>query len=144
MQPADALDIIQNTFIQVIRKIDQYQGQASFRSWVFRIAYRQMLNHQTANRMTPAADLEPVSQEPTAEQQLLASESSQQMWESIDQLPESQRQVIWLRMYENMTFREIAEITDASINTVLSRMHQAKQKLQKQLVDCGLNLGVAK
>lgn len=141
----DAHDIAQETFIQVVRKIKQFQNKSNFKAWIFRIAYRQMLNHQKSKANRRAASIHEqevltpgLGQEEIAEQK----ERTDILLRIIDSLPEHQRQVIWFRIREQLTFKEIAEICELPLNTILSRMHQAKQFLVKKLKAAGIEMGV--
>ena len=66
-------------------------------------------------------------------ERLLAQERKDRLMAAIDELPPEQREVVWFRLDAALTFREIADITDAPLNTILSRMHQAKARLRQRL-----------
>ncbi len=143
VQPSDALDIAQETWVRVIRSIHQFEGRSSFKSWVFRIAYRQMLNHQKRKPKTDSLAVDVAGEDAAIETKLEQVEAQSQLLECVDRLPEHQRQVVWLRLSEGLTFREIAEVLDAPLNTILGRMHQAKQQLTKAMIKKGIITGAA-
>ena len=135
----DAQDVAQETFIQVVRKFSQFGGRSSLQAWVFRIAFRQMINFQNKNnrQMQVIEECEPALAD-DAQQSVLQSEQNGLILAAIDRLPEKQRQVVWLRVFEELPFREIAKICGVPLNTVLSRMHQAKEKLIGELASLGI------
>lgn len=143
LRPQDAADVAQETFIRVVRKINTYTRPFRFRAWVLRIAYRQMINHCRAESrhekqkpLQPENPVAPESANPFA--LAVGQEQTEKFRQILTELSEPQRQVVWLRLYEDFTFREIAEICELPLNTVLSRMHQAKQKLVRLCEAAGI------
>lgn len=143
VEQTDAHDIAQETFVLVVQKIKQFEFKSSFRAWVFRIAFRQMINFQKSQSRTSCELLEQdVSDQRVAPSALESDEQAHLIQEVIHQLPEHQRQVVWLRIREDLTFREIAEICGEPLNTILSRMHQAKKNLLRMFQSAGIESGV--
>ena len=138
----DASDIAQETFILAVRKIQQFEFKSTFRAWVFRIAYRQMLNFQKtkSNRKLQSIEETQIEARP-----LMTSDQTEQgkvVLELVEQLPELQRQVVWFRIHDQLSFKEIAAICNQSINTILSRMHKAKKNLALKMKSVGIETGV--
>ncbi|MDO4758046.1 MAG: sigma-70 family RNA polymerase sigma factor [Rikenellaceae bacterium] len=139
-----AEDISQETFIKVVKVIDEgrYTDSGKFLSWVLRIAHNQVIDYfrqQKQNRNITESDagydvLGTLRfAEPTAEDQLMSAQSAAAIRTLVELLPEEQREVVKLRYYGNLTFKEIAEQTDVSVNTALGRMRYALINLRRMI-----------
>lgn len=137
-------DIFQDTFMKVITLIQnkQYQDEGKFSHWVIRIAYNMAVDYfRKIKKNTTVTDSESdiFSQEnrfideQEADTNILQSENEHIITELLKQLPNEQREVVVLRHYADMSFKEIAEMTNNSINTVLGRMRYALMNLRKML-----------
>ena len=134
-------DIFQDTFIKVIRtlKLGKYNEEGKFLPWVMRIAHNLVIDHyRKSNRMpryegSPEFHVFSVLQDDrlNAENQLIREQIDLDLGTMIGRLPEEQQEVIQLRMYQNMSFKEIADKTGVSINTALGRMRYALINLRK-------------
>jgi RNA polymerase sigma-70 factor (ECF subfamily) len=131
-----AEDIFQETFVKAIMTIKQgrYTENGKFRAWINRIAhnliidnYRQEKNEPTISNDDCEVDLFNNSKlsEGTIEDEIVKTQILSDVKKLIDYLPDSQREVLTLRYYRNMSFKEIADITGVSINTALGRMRYA-------------------
>ena len=136
---ADAKDVAQETFILVVRKISQFEFRSTLKSWVFRIAYRQMINFRKSNSNQPHFSIE-ADEVQVQSAQMAEEDRSAMVLEMVNQLPNRQREVVWLRIEEGLTYREISEICEQPLNTILSRMHQAKKRLANQLEKIGIQV----
>lgn len=137
-------DIFQETFIKVIRnlKLKKYNEEGKFLPWVMRIAHNLIIDHFRKNKRMPKFDnsgefdifsvIEDSSLNKEAE--LIKEQIESSLVNLIKELPEDQIQVLEMRIYKEMSFKEIAEQTDVSINTALGRMRYALINLRK-LVD---------
>ena len=141
---AVADDIFQETFIKAVKVIDEgrYTDSGKFLSWVLRIAHNRVLDYfrrEKANKQVneSEAGYDMIGtmrfSEPTAEDNLVLSEVEQTVRNLIDQLPEEQQEVVRLRYYSKLSFQEIAEQTDVSINTALGRMRYALINLRRMI-----------
>ena len=139
-----ANDIFQETFIKAVQVIDEgrYVDSGKFLSWVLRIAHNRGLDHfrrekssKQVNESEAGYDMIGTMRfsEPTAEDNLVLSEVEQTVRNLIDQLPEEQQEVVRLRYYSKLSFQEIAEQTDVSINTALGRMRYALINLRRMI-----------
>ena len=139
-----ANDIFQETFIKAVQVIDEgrYVDSGKFLSWVLRIAHNRVLDHfrrekssKQVNESEAGYDMIGTMRfsEPTAEDNLVLSEVEQTVRNLIDQLPEEQQEVVRLRYYSKLSFQEIAEQTDVSINTALGRMRYALINLRRMI-----------
>ena len=137
---ADAEDAAQETFIRIVRGLPGYEHRGEFRAWVFRIARNQAA--LTANRRRRVEGRE-CGVEPealaafsaTAENAsgLEQAERAAEIRRAVAALPAVEREVVELRLDEDLKFREIAERTGAPLNTVLGRMHNAIRRLRETL-----------
>lgn len=140
-----AEDIFQETFIKVIRSLKRgkYIENGKFVSWVLRISHNLIIDHFRKEKLrgTISNDNSKVDifnsqkfSDDTVEDQLVYNQILSEVKELIHELPADQQQVIYMRHYMDMSFKEIAEQTDVSINTALGRMRYALINLRK-LID---------
>jgi len=138
-------DIFQETFTKVITKMDDtYNEQGKWIAWVMRIAHNATIDYLRKQKRfvdvssnydeesnTDFYDRLPDEDLISAQEQLENEEAKSSLMKHIAELPEEQRQVVMLRHYYEMPFKEIAELTDVSINTALGRMRYALINLRK-------------
>jgi RNA polymerase sigma-70 factor (ECF subfamily) len=129
-----AEDALQETFVQAIRKADDVSPN-TFRGWLFTVAYRQaMLQKRRAKRLPAQADdmalLGLVGDEP-ADARADTSDEARHVRELLELLPASQRAVIAARVFDGLTFREVAAALGCPLNTALARMHEGLKKLRQ-------------
>ena len=134
-------DIFQDTFIKVIRtlKRGRYNEEGKFLPWVMRIAHNLVIDYfRKSNRMpsfknTDEFDIFSVLGDGNlnAEKQLIQEQIFSDVRELIKELPEEQKEVLVMRMYKDMSFKEISENTGVSINTALGRMRYALINMRK-------------
>lgn len=140
-----AEDIFQETFIKVIRSLKRgkYTENGKFVSWVLRISHNLIIDHFRKEKLkgTVSSDNAGVDifnsqkfSEDTIEDQMVTAQILSEVKELINELPEDQQQVIYMRHYMGLSFKEIAEQTDVSINTALGRMRYALINMRK-LID---------
>ena len=139
-----AQDIFQDTFIKVINTLKKgnYNEEGKFLPWVMRIAHNLVIDHFRRNKRIPKFNntddfdiFSVISDEVlNVEKQLIQNQILEDVKELISELPEDQKEVLLMRMYKDMSFKEIAENTNVSINTALGRMRYALINLRK-LVD---------
>jgi len=143
-----AQDIFQDTFFKVINtlKKGQYNEEGKFLPWVMRIAHNLMIDTFRHEKRMPTIsggtnsegedfDIFSVisSDERNIEQTLLQSQVRKDIRKLIEQLPADQREVLMMRHYYDMSFKEISEKTNVSINTALGRMRYALINLRKMI-----------
>src|SRR5690554_3281063 len=136
-----AEDIFQDTFIKVIRtfKKGAYNEEGKFLPWVMRIAHNLVIDHFRRNKRLPKFEHNGdfniftvlSDSELNAEKQLIRQQTESDLQQLIQQLPKDQLEVLMMRMYQDMSFKEIAEKTGVSINTSLGRMRYALINLRK-------------
>lgn len=140
-----AEDIFQETFIKVIKTLKNglYNEEGKFLSWVMRISHNLIIDHfRKSNRMPKfdASDGYDVFQfitdnAPNIESNLIKDQVVNDLQNLITELPDDQKEVLNMRLYRDMSFKEIAENTGVSINTALGRMRYAIINLRKMIED---------
>ncbi len=149
-----AEDIFQDTFIKVIRSLvdGKYKDNGRFASWVIRIAHNLIIDHfrkekqiNTLSNDDYEADIfnSKKLSDQNIEDVLIREQITNDVRMLIDELPEEQKQVILLRHYGGMSFKEIADQTDVSINTALGRMRYALINLRKLISRKNINLTIS-
>lgn len=134
-------DIFQDTFIKVIKtlKLKKYNEEGKFLPWVMRIAHNLVIDHFRKNKRMPKFsntdefNIFSVLGDPTlnAERQLIKDQVACDLRRLIEALPEDQKTVLVMRLYKDMSFKEISDTTGVSINTALGRMRYALINLRK-------------
>jgi RNA polymerase sigma factor (sigma-70 family) len=146
-----AEDIFQDTFIKVIRSLKRgkYIENGKFVSWVLRISHNLIIDHFRKEKLngTISNDNSNVDifnsqrfSEDTIEDQMVKTQILSEVKELIRELPDDQQQVIYMRHYMGLSFKEIAEQTGVSINTALGRMRYALINLRKLIEQKNLTL----
>ncbi len=138
-----AEDIFQDVFIKIIDTLrkGRYNHEGKFLQWAMRISYNMCVDHFRRNKrrpkFSPTEDfdiLDILAQpDPNKEQQIIKSQTHKKVRELVDQLPDEQREVVILRHYADLSFKEIAALTGVSINTALGRMRYALINIRKML-----------
>jgi RNA polymerase sigma-70 factor (ECF subfamily) len=139
-----AEDIFQDVFIRVIDTVrgGRYTEEGKFLPWAMRIAHNLCVDHFRKVKRTPTIktgedqDIFEVLNftEESAEDRMIKKQSHNRVKDMLDMLPEDQREVIILRHYADMSFKEIAGITGCSINTALGRMRYGLINLRKMMI----------
>jgi RNA polymerase sigma-70 factor (ECF subfamily) len=141
-QPYLAEDIFQDTFVKIIRTIKQgnYNEEGKFGSWLMRIAHNLIIDHfRKQKRSQLSYDTENfsffdiLSDNLLAETEIIRKQTVEKVQKLIEQLPEEQKSVLKMRIYDEIPFKEIAEIQNISINTALGRMRYAIINLRKMI-----------
>ena len=137
-------DIFQDTFIKVVNTIDQgrYSDNGKFLSWVLRIAHNKVIDYFRAQKQVPSVSESNSGYdilgtlrfaERTVEDKIIAEQIDTDIKALVELLPEEQREVVLLRYFSGLSFKEIAEQTGVSINTALGRMRYALINLRKMI-----------
>lgn len=136
---ADAADVTQRAFVRVFQSIGRFRGNASLRTWVYRIAINLSLNHLRDHRREHPGEIadDALTTEPTGLARMLRAESSSRLRAAIETLPPKQRLVLELRIYDELPFRDVAEIAECSENAAKVNFHHAVKTLRARLGDRG-------
>ena len=138
-------DIFQDTFVKVVNtmKLGNYNEEGKFLPWCMRIAHNLVIDHfRRQNKMRMISETSPFDSTYSIFQKIDSGEKNyiekttqeeleNQMVSIIDHLPEVQKEIIKLRIFRDMSFKEIAELKDISINTALGRMRYALINMRK-------------
>lgn len=140
---AMAQDIFQEVFIKIINTLrnGKYNHEGKFGQWAMRIAYNLCVDYFRRNKRRPVVrsrenfDIFDIigSKEPNAEHLIMRSQTHERIRHLVDLLPPEQREVVILRHYADMSFKEIAALTRVSINTALGRMRYALINIRKMV-----------
>ena len=144
-------DILQETFIKAVRVIDagKYSDKGKFLSWILRIAHNQVIDYYRANKNARMINESDAGydvlgtlrySERTIEDEMMSEQVEEQVRQLIERLAPEQREVVKLRYYEGLNFKEIAEQTNVGINTALGRMRYALIHLRKMIEENNLVL----
>ncbi len=145
-----AEDIFQDTFIKVINtlKAGKYNEEGKFLPWVMRIAHNLVIDYFRREKRTPVVtnvegfDIFEVLQfnEESTEDKMVKEQTYKDLKDLIHFLPSEQKEVLIMRHYGELSFKEIADITGVSINTALGRMRYALNNLRKMIISKELSL----
>jgi RNA polymerase sigma-70 factor (ECF subfamily) len=156
--PADAEDLVQETFLKAYRAFASFELGTNLKAWLYRILTNTYINTYRAKKRRPEiADVEDVEDlylyhrlggdqggglGRSAEDEALDRFTDTDVKEAIEALPDTFRMAVLLADVEGFSYKEIAEITDVPIGTVMSRIHRGRKALQKALVDRGSTRGL--
>jgi len=137
-------DIFQETFIKAVRVIDEgrYTDNGKFVSWILRIAHNQVIDYFRAQRQNKAVTEAEAGYdvlgtlrfaEGTVEDEMVSEQIERDVRGLVELLPPEQREVVMMRYFSGLSFKEIAEQTDVSINTALGRMRYALINLRRMI-----------
>jgi RNA polymerase sigma factor (sigma-70 family) len=145
-----AEDFFQEVFIKVIDTLraGKYTDEGKFLPWAMRIAHNMCVDHFRKVKRTPTiktSDDKDIFEilnffEPGADQKMMANQSHDRVRSLVDMLPEDQREVIILRHYADLSFKEISDLTNCSINTALGRMRYGLINLRKMMTEKQITL----
>ncbi|MDQ8013310.1 MAG: sigma-70 family RNA polymerase sigma factor [Flavobacterium nitrogenifigens] len=134
-------DIFQDTFIKIIKtfKGNSYKEEEKFLSWVLRISHNLVIDHfRKVNRLPMQRETEDFSifsimqsDSQNIEDQTITSQIQTDIKKLIEELADDQKEILIMRIYQNMSFKEISEEKEISINTALGRMRYAMNNLRK-------------
>ncbi len=140
----DAEEAAQTTFAIAIRALPRYREQGRFKAWLFKIAHREALrilrhskrlsslDEQADDATLPEQLVDPL---PRPDEAADASDTNRRLEIALGDLPAAEREVVLLRMKEELTFREIAALTGCPLGTALGRMRNALRRLRETLKD---------
>ena len=139
---SDAMDLMQEVFLGVYRNLHRFRGDAKFSSWIFRIAYNKAMDMNrrkqlmiTQTRVSDEDELDILETIPgrssyEAEKILNDYQRNKQIISMLTDLPIEQRLIVELKVFQSLTFEDIAEIHEISVNTVKTRFYSAIKKLK--------------
>jgi RNA polymerase sigma-70 factor (ECF subfamily) len=141
--PSDAEDLIQETFLRAYRGFGGFTEGTNLKAWLYRILTNTFINSYRKRQREPVTVLEDEipdwylygteQSEASAETEVLDRMPDADVKEALDALPEQFRMAVWLADVEGFSYKEIAEILDIPIGTVMSRLHRGRKSLEKRL-----------
>ena len=142
-----AEDIVQESFIKAFQKIHLFEGRASFKSWLYQIALNTARNSYRSRglgaELSAGDAMDPTvlaaGVDPGAESEMLRADLRRLIRAEVDRLPERQRVALTLRVFEDLSFKEVAEIMDCPYDTAKANYRHAILKLKERVAE--LNLG---
>jgi RNA polymerase sigma-70 factor (ECF subfamily) len=156
--PSDAEDLVQETYLRAYRGFGGFREGTNLKAWLYKILTNTYINIYRAKKRRPdeqALDeledfslyrrlggLEAVTADRSPEAEVLDSIPEDSVRRAIEDLPEQFRMAVLLADVEGFSYKEIAEITDVPIGTVMSRLHRGRKQLQKRLWDLALERGL--
>jgi RNA polymerase sigma-70 factor, ECF subfamily len=155
---ADAEDLVQETYLKAYRAFASFEQGTNLKAWLYRILTNTYINTYRAKKRRPEiADVEDVEDlylyrrlsgdqatglGRSAEDEALDRFTDTDVKAAIESLPDTFRMAVLLADVEGFSYKEIAEITDVPIGTVMSRIHRGRKALQKALIDRGSTRGL--
>ncbi|MDA8296005.1 MAG: sigma-70 family RNA polymerase sigma factor [Actinomycetota bacterium] len=156
--PSDAEDLLQETYLKAYRGYERFEEGTNLKAWLYRILTNTYINAYRARRRRPEeSDVENVedlylyrrlgaaggsADGRSAEEEVLDRFTDDEVKAAIESLPEVFRIAVLLADVEGFSYKEIAEITEVPIGTVMSRIHRGRRALQKALGEYGLQRGL--
>ena len=144
--PSDAEDLIQETYLRAFRAFHQFEAGTNLKAWLYRILTNTFINSYRKKQREPQtisddeveewylySKMSEEGMEPSAESTVLESLPDEDVQEALSSLPEQFRIAVLLADVEGFSYKEIAEITDVPIGTVMSRLHRGRKALEKRL-----------
>ena len=156
--PADAEDLVQETYLKAYRAFNSFTEGTNLKAWLYRILTNTYINTYRAKKRRPEESdiddlenfylyrrlggLEGATAGRSAEDEVLDHLTETEVKEAIEALPEQFRMAVLLGDVEGFSYKEIAEILDVPIGTVMSRLHRGRRALQKRLYEFGRQRGL--
>jgi RNA polymerase sigma-70 factor (ECF subfamily) len=156
--PSDAEDLVQETYLKAYRAFESFQEGTNLKAWLYKILTNTFINAYRARKRRPEqADVDDVEDlylfrrlggleastaGRSAEDQVMDLFTDTEVKEALESLPESFRMAVLLADVEGFSYKEIAEIMDVPIGTVMSRLHRGRKALQRALLEFGRERGL--
>ncbi len=156
--PSDAEDLVQETYLRAYRGFGGFQEGTNLKAWLYRILTNTFINIYRAKKRRPQQEtlddvedfylyrriggLEAVDANRGPEAEVLDSIPDTTITQAIEELPEQFRMAVLLADVEGFSYKEIAEIMDVPIGTVMSRLHRGRKQLQRRLWDLAIERGL--
>jgi RNA polymerase sigma-70 factor (ECF subfamily) len=156
--PADAEDLVQETYLKAYRAFHTFQEGTNLKAWLYKILTNTFINSYRSKKRRPEqtelddvedlylyrrlGGLEAATAGRSAEEQVLEHFTEADVKKAVESLPEQFRMAVLLADVEGFSYKEIAEILDVPIGTVMSRLHRGRKALEKALFDFGMQRGL--
>lgn len=133
----EAEDVAQDVFIKVWHSLKDFLPDTSFGSWLYRITVNASIDVLRHRKEESGMDVEYTSPTVRPEEEVIRRANRQRVRRAVAQLPESARTTLTLREFEQLSYKEISEVLQIPIGTVMSRLNYARQSLKKILSESG-------
>lgn len=140
---SDAMDLMQEVFLNIFRNLPSFRGQSQFKTWMFRITANKSIDflrsrqrnvQQSLDEMSEHSELEfSMPQQQNQDQEYESQNRNQEIRELLAQLLPEQRLIVELKFFQHCTFEEISYQTGVPVNTIKTRFYAAMQKLRSKL-----------
>jgi RNA polymerase sigma-70 factor (ECF subfamily) len=156
--PADAEDLVQETYLKAYRAFHTFQAGTNLKAWLYKILTNTFINSYRSRKRRPEqteiedvedlylyrrlGGLEAVQAGRSAEEEVLDHFTEADVKDAVESLPEQFRMAVLLADVEGFSYKEIADILDIPIGTVMSRLHRGRKALQKALFQFGMERGL--
>ena len=156
--PSDAEDLVQETYLKAYRAFGSFKEGTNLKAWLYRILTNTFINSYRARKRRPEqtdiddvedlylyrrlGGLEAASAGRSAEEEVLDHFTEGEVKAAVEALPEQFRMAVLLADVEGFSYKEIADILDIPIGTVMSRLHRGRKALQKTLHEFGMRRGL--
>jgi RNA polymerase sigma-70 factor (ECF subfamily) len=156
--PADAEDLLQETYLKAYRSFGTFEAGSNLRAWLYRILTNTYINMYRAKQRRPhetdlneledfylyrrIGSIEAAAASRSAEDQLIDLFTDDEVKQALEDLPENFRLPVLLADVEGFSYKEIAEMLDIPIGTVMSRLHRGRKGMQRALVDFARERGL--
>ena len=156
--PADAEDLVQETYLKAFRAYGTFKDGTNLKAWLYKILTNTFINSYRSRKRRPEQSdlddvedlylyrrlggLEAVAASRSAEEEVLEHFTESDIKEAVEALPEQFRLAVLLADVEGFSYKEIAEILEIPIGTVMSRLHRGRKALQKALFEFGMARGL--
>jgi RNA polymerase sigma-70 factor (ECF subfamily) len=153
--PADAEDLVQETFAKAYDKFHQFEPGTNLRAWLYRILTNTYINQYRKQQRRPdeypQEEIDDFSLYDwlggvgeSAEREVLDAITADEVKQALADLPEQFRMAVYLADVEGLAYKEIAEAMDTPVGTVMSRLHRGRKQLQKALAEYARKRGIAR
>ena len=150
--PVDAQDLLQEAMVKAYRSYHQYQQGTNLKAWLYRVLHTTFLSMYRKQQRRPQENLtddwgdhtlfDAVVDSGSVEEDVLASFTDQAVKDALADLPEQFRMAVYLADIEGFAYKEIAEIMDTPVGTVMSRIHRGRKGLQEALTEYARQRGI--
>jgi RNA polymerase sigma-70 factor, ECF subfamily len=156
--PSDAEDLVQETYLRAYRGFGGFKDGTNLKAWLYKILTNTFINTYRAKKRRPdetelddseeyvlyrrIGGLEAAAAERTPESEVLDAMPDELVKEALEALPEQFRMAVLLADVEGFSYKEIAEIMDVPVGTVMSRLHRGRRQLQSRLMDYARERGL--
>ena len=137
--PMDAEDIVQTVFMKAFRKLESYDDEQRFFSWLYRIAINESINYSRRRHVHDELEREPVLQQDSPEDIVVQKDVEEQVGIALMYLKPEDRAIVCLKHFQGFSYQEIGYILDISDKTVKSRLFTARRRLKDVLQRIGIN-----